>query len=99
MSLSVFGSEKCSIKINASDNKSTFVLKDSDIYTKVYIDNMIYAPVKKGDAVGKIKIFQNKLPVCEYSIVAVEDADISADSIIYKPSFLRRVSDYIKKLI
>lgn len=95
---SVSGSQNNSVTLRYTDNGSVAVKTDSDIQLKTYLKNFYYAPIKKGDVLGKAVIYQNGLPVAERFIVSVEDAPATKETEIKKLSLKQRFFIFIEKL-
>ena len=47
-----------------------------EYFDKIYIKQFEYAPVYKGDIVGKIEFYHNNIKICEVPICASETVDI-----------------------
>lgn len=94
--VAVKGSDIPFVRLNFVNDISVTALKNSKLSTKVLCNRITYAPVKTGEVIGKIIIYQNGIPVKEQSIYSTENADITSDYCIYKPTLFQRIADYFR---
>ena len=78
VSLSVAGSNrgKISVKAKSVTTLSVTDSKKENITQKIYLPDFVYAPVKKGDTVGKIKYISEGATLAEADLVAFEEAPL-----------------------
>lgn len=95
---SVSGSQNNSVKLRYTDYGSVAVKADSDIQLKTYLKRFYYAPIKKGDVLGKTIVYQNGASVAERHIVSVEDAPAIKETEIKRRSLKQRFFIFIENL-
>lgn len=95
---SVSGSQNNSVMLRYTDNGSVAVKADSDIQVKTYLKRFYYAPIKKGDVLGKTIVYQNGASVAERHIVSVEDAPAIKETEIKRRSLKQRFFIFIENL-
>lgn len=95
---SVSGSQNNSVKLRYTDCGSVAVKTDSDIQVKTYLKRFYYAPIKKGDVLGKTIVYQNGASVAERQIVSVEDAPAIKETEIKRRSLKQRFFIFIENL-
>ena len=74
---------------------NVYALKNSEISTKVILNRLVYAPVRKNDIIGKTVVLQNGSVITEMNIISADDAAILKNHKIYKPSFFSRILNLI----
>ncbi len=74
--LKVYGGEKESIIIKCENDEVSYSHSgDKGIITqKIYLREFLYAPIEKGDIVGKAAIFENGKKIAETNIISSEPA-------------------------
>lgn len=72
----VAGSQNSTVRAQLSDNSKAVVPTDKadDIEYRVYLPSMVFAPVKKGDVLGKVLYTLDSEVLLEKEIIAAEDA-------------------------
>lgn len=65
---------------------------------KVILPRFVYAPVKKGDVLGRIEFYLGNRKIAEQSLVCQQDADAVEPSFVPKKSLLRRLFEKIKTI-
>lgn len=93
--IDVFGSCIRKIQIKAANQLNVYALKNSEISTKVILNRLVYAPVRKNDIIGKTVVLQNGSVITEMNIISADDADVLQNHKIYKPSFFSRILNLI----
>lgn len=90
--MAVYGGEKSNIVINTP--KAVFALKSNEkIKQKVLLPRILYAPISKGDVVGKVLFYSSQGLVHTENIYSTEDVKtITATS---KISFFQRIKNKI----
>ncbi len=71
--------------------------KEYDFTHEIIIDNFMYAPVVKGQSVGKINFYTNNQLIFSTPLVAQENC--GAVICEYKPSLFDNVIEYIRKML
>ncbi len=94
--VNIYGSDKKQIKTQISENFNIYTLKNSKISTEIHLKRFLYAPVEKNDEIGRIIFIQNGKKIAEQAILSAENAEVSIDYIIYKPSLFSRIINSIK---
>lgn len=94
--ISVVGGKKTSVSVAPQNKAYVDVNEDmSGVSVDYLLDSFIYAPVKKGDAVGKIIYSINSKQVAEVLLVA--DENIAAEKVkLQEKSLWQRFVEFIK---
>lgn len=90
-SLKVVGGNFDEIKVGLNKNLNVTILKnidDSNIKEEIYLPEFIYAPVKKGDVLGRVEYKINGQTISKFDIIALEDCEIKKHE--EKFSFLKK---------
>lgn len=75
--VTVYGSDKKSVSIKTeSENLTTAKANISDITYRVYLDKLLYAPIKSGDILGYAEVFVNDKYIKRINLSATEDAEL-----------------------
>ena len=96
--ISVNGSDKSSIRLGGVNNIKVVHLKNSVVTSKIYLNQITYAPVEMYDVAGKIVIYQNGVPIREQSIYFLDSADIVTNYRTSKRTLFQQLADYIKDI-
>lgn len=101
-------SEKIEIPVVNSDKKTIIAKPLSKLVytsaneniktrTEIYSEHFLYADIKKGDVVGKIRVYSNEcVLLCETPLVACEDAKRKVSEVTQKPSFIEKIINFLK---
>lgn len=95
----VVGSDKKTITAKPSV-KLTFSSADKNIETKIeiYHEKFLYPDVKKGDVVGKIKVYSGaSVLLCEAALVSCDEAKPKNIKVAQKQSFLEKIISFLIK--
>jgi D-alanyl-D-alanine carboxypeptidase/D-alanyl-D-alanine carboxypeptidase (penicillin-binding protein 5/6) len=74
------------------------IVGNTQLTQKIYIPKFIYAPVRKGDIIGKVQLLYGDLAVFECSIIAKSDIE-ATEPITEKESVIKRIISDIKEFI
>lgn len=98
LSVDVVGGTKSDVSVT-SENKFRLNMSVScDDYEEDYLLNeFVYAPIKKGDSVGKVVYKVNNKQVGEVILVAGESVPVKKQKNV-KKTFLIRIKDYFKSI-
>lgn len=87
-------SDVCSIDIDSADAIVGFYKSGGSLTQKIYLPRFIYAPVSKGDIIGKIELYSGEKLIGSYDILS--KCDIRAcEPIPDKKSLFERISGKI----
>lgn len=78
LKISVVGSKNKDIRVKA--DKDLFYTSENEKQTEtiVYCEKFLYADVKKGDIVGRVKVFsEDEALLCESSLISMENAPVN----------------------
>ncbi len=77
-SINIYGgeNEKAKIKLNASGYKYSYIHKGA-IETQILLPQIVYAPLKVGDSVGKARVYLDKSLIFETDIIVRETIEKS----------------------
>ncbi len=87
--LDVVASDKSTVPCTNEGDLSVSVLTGTDPKITVETEHFLYAPVKAGDTVGRLCVYQNGKMIASTSIVASGDADL----VIRKMTFSERIKN------
>ncbi len=95
----VYGGICDNASISTESNPISVSLKDksSDITQRVYLTEFIYAPVKKGDVLGKVEIIKDGRVISESSIMSSENVS-AAEPLPEKKSIFGSIFSKIKEI-
>lgn len=95
----VVGSDKRTITAKPSA-KLAFSSADKNVETKIeiYHEKFLYPDVKKGDVVGKIKVYSDaSVLLCEAALVSCDEAKPKKSKVEQKQSFLEKIINFLIK--
>ncbi len=97
MSLSVYGGTKSVLSVAAdSDAYYSYFGNKGNITQRIYLPQLIYAPVNKGDILGRAEILKDGKRVAAVNLIA--DNTVSAiEPTEITPSLWQRITDKIKE--
>ncbi len=97
LKVSVVGGKKSSVGVVAESKKNYNMSENSQgITADVLLDCFVYAPVKKGDTVGKIVYYENSKQIAEVPIVAKSDVGLKRSA--QKVGFWQKIIGFIKSI-
>lgn len=97
LKVSVVGGKKSSVSVVA-ENKSNYACSENSngITADILLDCFVYAPVKKGDTVGKIVYYENSKLIAETPVVAKSSVGLKKAS--KKLSVWQKIIEFIKSI-
>ncbi|MGN1442759.1 MAG: D-alanyl-D-alanine carboxypeptidase family protein [Acutalibacteraceae bacterium] len=98
-SVAVEGAAVSNVKLEPqSDILNLSCGENKKIETRVCLPEFVYAPLKKGDAVGKIEFYIESQKIAEQSLVCVTDVEANIPEPVQKKSLFRRFIERIKRI-
>lgn len=94
--INVYGGQKQKIKVECKDFAYHFKEND-DIYIKASIPPIIYAPIGKGEIIGKVQYLTNKGTIHTSYIYSCEDVSLGEETYKEKISIFERIKNFFKK--
>ncbi len=92
-SLNVYSGYENSVSISLENNPVRVSLTDSSgITQKIYLPEFVYAPIKRGDIVGKAELYKDNKFICSFDILALSDID-SIPPLPEKKSIWSKIAD------
>ncbi len=101
-SVRVYGSERYECNISVAQSPLTVAVSDNitNFRQKVYLPAFIYAPVKKGEIIGKVELYSDNRLISVVNILAADNIS-SMNPIPEKESLLKkltnRITDFLKQ--
>lgn len=94
-SIKVYGGNKNTLAITADEERTVYSYsgEKGEIRQKLYLKEFLYAPIKKGEIVGKAVITRNGKKIAETEITAAHD--ISAAEPVSTPTLWERIYNRI----
>lgn len=94
-SVKVYGGNKNTLAITADEERTVYSYsgEKGEIRQKLYLKEFLYAPIKKGEIVGKAVIIRNGKKIAETDITAAHD--ISAAEPVSTPTLWERIYNRI----
>ncbi len=97
LKLNVVGGIKDSITASGQGNVEYIVIKDNSVIkeltTKVYTDKFYYAPIKKGDIMGKVEYYKDDILISATELRADEDVlDIREE----EKTLFQKILDFLR---
>ena len=95
-SIRVYGSEKCECNISISKSPLTVAVSENvkGLQQKIYLPSFLYAPVKKGEIIGKVELYSDNRLISVVNILAADDIG-SISPIPEKENILKKLADKI----
>lgn len=95
-SIRVYGSEKCECNISISKSPLTVAVSENvkGLRQKIYLPSFLYAPVKKGEIIGKVELYSDDRLISVVNILAADDIG-SISPIPEKENILKKLADKI----
>lgn len=95
-SIKVYGSEKNECNISISKSPLTVAVSENvnNLRQKIYLPSFVYAPVKKGEIIGKVELYSDNRLISVVNILAADDIG-SISPIPEKESILKKLADRI----
>jgi len=90
--LQVVGGEKGSVSVSAAGEIALISSRDDRIEKIVYLPGFVYAPICRGDAVGRVEYYKNGEHIETVTLVSTDTVDEYR-----KPSLLKRILNYFIK--
>ena len=95
--VSVQGSSVSSITVKAESGALySYCGEKKAVTAKVILPRFVYAPVKKGDALGRVEYYLENRKIAEQNLVCQQNADANEPSFVQKKSFIRRIFEKLK---
>lgn len=97
--ISVVGGALAEVKIKPTEENFALSFSGKTGFSnQVFLPKFVYAPIKKGDRLGKIVFFEGTVPIKTVEIVACDDVFGNEPSFVEKKSFFKSLSEKIKNL-
>lgn len=97
--ISVVGGVLAEVKIKPTEENFALSFSGKTGFSnQVFLPKFVYAPIKKGDRLGKIVFFEGTVPIKTVEIVACDDVFGNEPSFVEKKSFFKSLSEKIKNL-
>lgn len=99
LSVNIVGGEKDTLSV-IPDNAVVYTEINGikpDITSKVILEKFIYAPVNKGDIVGKINFYSNGKQICTANLITNDNCCINI--VQYEPNILEKIIARIKRIM
>ena len=95
-SIRVYGSEKCECNIGISKSPFTVAVSENvkGLQQKIYLPSFLYAPVKKGEIIGKVELYSDDRLISVVNILAADDIG-SISPMPEKENILKKLADKI----
>ena len=95
-SIRVYGSEKSECNISVSKSPLTVAVSENvkGLQQKIYLPSFLYAPVKKGEIIGKVELYSDDRLISVVNILAADDIG-SISPIPEKENILKKLADKI----
>ena len=95
-SIRVYGSEKSECNISVSKSPLTVAVLENvkGLQQKIYLPSFLYAPVKKGEIIGKVELYSDDRLISVVNILAADDIG-SISPIPEKENILKKLADKI----
>ena len=91
-SVNVYGSDKKSIKVKTNEDTYTFAsLNDAEVKIQTIMPEIHYAPIKRGDIVGEIRIVSDNETIRSVPIISTEDAECTEGRMYRKMNLLQKI--------
>lgn len=71
--------------------------KESKITQRVYMSPFVYAPIEKGDKLGKVELFYDNKIIKTVDIIALEDCEAQEETYVRKKSVIDRIKEFLGK--
>ena len=71
--------------------------KNSELTSKTYLPQFVYAPIKKGDILGKCEIYYEERLIKTFDITASADIDSIEETYIAKKSLIEKIKEILFK--
>lgn len=97
-SMKVYGGKQVSVAIESETERTTYSYsgEKGEIRQKIYLREFLYAPIKKGEIVGKAAVIKDGNEIVQANIVASHDVD-SAEP-VKTPTIWQRIINRIKDI-
>ena len=95
-SVAVEGAAVSTVKLEPQSDFLNFSCGEKKIETKVCLPEFVYAPLKKGDAVGTIEYYIENRKVAEQGLICSADIAANSPAPVQKKSLFRRILEKIK---
>ena len=90
--INVYGSDKKSIKVKTNEDTYTFAsLNDAEVKIQTIMPEIHYAPIKRGDIVGEIRIVSDNETIRSVPIISTEDAECTEGRMYRKMNLLQKI--------
>ena len=90
--INVYGSDKESIKVKTNEDTYTFAsLNDAEVKIQTIMPEIHYAPIKRGDIVGEIRIVSDNETIRSVPIISTEDAECTEGRMYRKMNLLQKI--------
>ena len=94
--VNVVGGESASVSIGSDETAEYISIKNTEsqnkIITKIYSDNFYYAPIKKGDIMGRVEYYMNDVLILSTNLIARDKVE---EKISEKKNLLERLLDLL----
>ena len=95
--IKVYSGSESSVKIALSENPVSVSVNENTILTqRLFVPDFVYAPVRKGDTLGKAQLLSNGDVLYEYDIVSQADVEAIAP-VIDKENIFTRILKILKE--
>ena len=96
LKVNVAGGEKNTIKCVTKTARAVLLNgKADDTKAVIYLPRFVYAPVKQGDVVGKVRYYYNDIIVAEEDILAVEGTEFRT---VGENGFFEKIRDFFSSV-
>ena len=95
-SVAVEGAAVSTVKLGPQSDFLNISCGEKKIERKVCLPEFVYAPLKKGDAVGKIEYYIENRKVAEQGLICSADIAANSPAPVQKKSLFRRILEKIK---
>jgi D-alanyl-D-alanine carboxypeptidase/D-alanyl-D-alanine carboxypeptidase (penicillin-binding protein 5/6) len=93
--ITVAGGVFSSVRIKTSSSKAIYLKNETKIKQTICLPNFLYAPVKKGDIIGIVRLTSDKRLLCEIPITADEDCSCIEASAPRRKSLVDRIKEIL----
>lgn len=98
--LKVVGGAENSVSLSLSSDLSlASACEISEFDTEINLKPFEYAPVKKGDVVGNVRVMLSNKTVAEVSVIAVDSVECITPEKLDKPSVFSKIKSFLKKIV
>lgn len=95
--VSVQGSTASDVTVKAEGKASySYCGNKKTVTARVLLPAFVYAPVKKGDLLGRVEYYLENQKIAEQNLVCQQNADAMEPSFVQRKSLIRRIFEKIK---